>query len=674
MNRFTIPISAILIALFLGFAGCGGGGGSSTASDTYRSNAEDIALLEQSIVLENEAYSQLLAIFSGNGDYQLFDERIDLNETTLVTIGVLTKQLAEAYKGYDTFYESMAKKYPADTTATPTRAIELRAPNIFAKLIKTTTGYDAGRENMRTFMSKVLNSETTEQKQKVYDQVKAWATQGNRNIDIGDNYSLFYEKLNEGELDDSVYEIHNDLYNTSDGGIDDYIQKSKDAGASPSGLCWTIGVDAVNKAVEFEMKAYAAATGPLGAAVSKTIDAINTIETVRKDPIAGVKKIVNNKMADVLKTNLSKVVNTTGNYAKFHNYINDTISTEGANLIVNNVENNVKNFARRVETNKKLVNNNYDAKAVMTEMQSEQSAGDVDWNVGGIVQSVADGAANAGSMIMSYYNQLTQRYENLYNQDTTTDEAITLLSSDNNYSMVVFDDKNETKPTELVQNDELNVTKDQLSIVDADMQTVGTTPSIAITRSQDPIYVDDEVTLSIKIPQTMYPPFSLSYSGSSSAIFVLSANLSTRESAFADFTASSKGTYSYTITVTDKYGNTMSQSISLDVIEKTVNPPQAVSYTGSITATITGNDNCIPAGTYPNSLAIAIDSSNNVTAVLTIQTYVATFTGIQVSNSTLVDDGSDSVTWSGTISGTTISGTYHDSTDNCNGTFTATQN
>jgi len=680
-------VFAFIFAMTIGFiSGCGGGGGDSTSSSarSVTSNADDLKSLEKSIALENEAYMQIISEFTGNGDYAPFDERIEFNATTLEKMDELTKSLAKAYEGYDNFYTSINNKYPDILKLNSVAEKKMiKTSNIFARLIKSTTGYDAGRERMRTFMSKVFNGQTAQQKIKAYDVIKSWATQGKRNVDVGSNFSTFYEKLNNGELDEIVYRLHITLYHSDDAGdgAADYVEKSEKFGATPGKLAWTIGTDAINKATEFEIKAYALATGPLGVAIEKGAEYVNTINNFHKDPDlkAAFKNVITKKMSNVIKTKLGKVVQEGSAYAKFHSYVNDKVSTKGAEQLVNSVTNNIQHFTKRAVINKKLKDNNYDAKKVLEELKAEDDAGDVDWNVGGLIQSVSDSVKNTGSMLLSWYNEESKRYNTLYNPNVQTDESIIIVSSEHNYTMTVLDDKNETKVTKLTQKENVQVTENNLTVVSVDLEKP-TVTNLAITKSQNTIYVNDEVTLHIIIPHTMYPPFSLTYSGNQHAVFVLSANLSKRDIDFAEFSSSAKGNFSYTITVTDKYNNSMSESITLPVVEKTVvQPPVATTqtYKGSITAE-TKADGCLEPGTYADVLTVKIDASNNVFATLNLQGHIFHSDGIVLDDTNkLVDDGTDSITWSGSINGNILSGRYHDvddeSGDDCYGSFSVTK-
>ena len=344
-----------------------------------------------------------------------------------------------------------------------------------------------------------------------------------------------------------------------------------------------------------------------------------------------------------------------------------------------------------------MVENNFDTKKVMEEIKSEDSKGEVDWNFGGIVQSVSDSTKNAGSMLVSWYDKAQSTYRYIYQNNITTDEAIMPVSADNNYTLTVFNDKKEESSPNVVEHNNIEVSKDNLTVASVDIvaeNVVEAKPTLKITASKQSIKVNDEVKIYMEVPHTFYPPFSLSYSGSDSAIFVMSSNLNTRSGPFADFLSTSIGTFSYTVTLTDKYNNSILNTIVLTVSgedtaveEEKPTPTEPVigekpvpvvntiagNYIGTYTA-VTVSDNCLESGTI-DKLSITIDDKNKVYGYVTLNGLIFTENGISVDNNTITDNGlSDDLAWFGNINANTITGNYEDLEDGCKGTFSVTKN
>ena len=258
----------------------------------------------------------------------------------------------------------------------------------------------------------------------------------------------------------------------------------------------------------------------------------------------------------------------------------------------------------------------------------------------------------------------------------------------------------------------------------------------------------------------MYPPFFLTHTGSSSAIFVLSANLSQRSTNFAEFSSALVGSFTYNVTVTDKYYNMKSASITIKVVNDfdpiassltitpssfsvdknvskdlrliipdTLYPPFKITTTSDngndLTVLSTTNNRDVLvifgrtdiAGTYNYSISVSDDYNNTLTTTVVatvIQEATADLTGIYegyfyqsdsncgpassdlrisvypndvvevvvtvdsaqyigygtISDNNIQTDGTDYVTWSGSITGIRASGTYVDD-EGCSGTFIA---
>jgi len=584
----TLLKGLIVIALLTLFNACGSSdSGSSTPLESgakVTSNAEDLALLEKSIILENQAYSALILEFTDNGKYPPFDPNIEMNSSNLAYIGDLTKQLSEAYKGYDLFYASMAKKYP-ETLALQTSAYiqstPAKSPGIFARLIKGVTGYDMGREKMRTFISKVLSAQSPKLQKETFGSIKTWAHQGNRNINVGSDYSLFIVKLRSGALDDVVYRIHNELYNSGgqNDGEADYLAKTIKFGASPNKLAWTIGVEAVNKAVEFEIKASALIAGPLGVVVETTMGNIATANDFAKDPTGTLTKIFTDKAKSVISTNISNRLNKTLDYKNFNEYVGGKISDTTVDTAVKNIQ----NYSKNVEINRKLKAHNYNIAKVREEMKSESDNGTTSWNIGELVSSVTDEAKNSGSMLISWYNENEDKFLHFYNNNIQSDEAVTLLSTDHNYTISVFDDKNETKPTKYVEHKNVQISTDKVTVTTVDVIAQDVAKELKIKyiyngKESDFVgfsdfSINDELTIKVIIPHEFYPPYQLQCAGGNmaNATFVLTANLTSRESSFAEFSASQIGSYWCQLYVTDKNDRVTDKAVYIDVTDNSSN-------------------------------------------------------------------------------------------------------
>ncbi|MEA2073094.1 MAG: hypothetical protein U9O86_05870 [Campylobacterota bacterium] len=768
----------ILIPLLIFFNSCGGGGGDSTQTTTpitvsYNSNSDDIALFDESVALETQAYNDLVLLLSDNATKRLFDIG-DINDSQYETLIQIVNNLDTANSGYLKIATSLESKLTLDSPIQSGIVTSQKAPSLdlgLGELIGkvSVNGVQHFHSNQSDLIGKIIFKIKANQcasaddintckvafNNAIYSSAKDWANL--HSYEVPANSALFLEKLNNGNLENTM-SLHNYLLLD----ISDYGDFCNLNGCGKNDLTFKIAVDVINKgataAAAVTKTVIYSSAGPVGAVLEKLDNTVGDLaliyDTAKHFFVSKTKKVE-------FKNSMKNMIGDRDqSYSKINAILDKNLTTDDIDNISNNMTNNFSGLVKRSLIRKKVQNNNNDPQAVIDDIEADEFIdNDIDWGIGGLIQSVSNEALNEGRMLLSWYDDLTQQYKFQYNPSTNVDEDIIIVPADKNISLMLIPDSTDTLSPIVKTQNNLLVSQNSLTATYVDMQDEIIQNELLITAAQT-VKVYEEVTLHIDIPQTMYPPFSLSHTGSSSAIFVLSANLSQRSGNFAEFSSATVGSFMYNVTVTDKYYNVKSASITIKVVndfdpiassltitpssfsvDKNVSkdlrlvipdslyPPFTItttSYNGNdLTVLATTNnrdvlvifDKTDIAGTYNYSISVSDNYNNTLTttvAATVIQEATADLTGIYegyfyqsnsncgpassdlhisvypndvvevvvsvdgaqytgygtINDNNIQTDGTDYVTWSGSITGIRASGTYVDD-EGCNGTFIA---
>lgn len=770
--------SLFFILLVSLFTACGGGGGDSAKTTTpvavsYNSNSDDITLLDDSIALETQAYNDLVLLLSDNGTKKLFDIG-DINDSQYEILIQIVNNLDAANSGYLKVATSLESKLTTDSLMQSGIVTSYKAPSLdlgIGELIGkvSVNGIQHFYSNQSDFIGKIIFKIKANQcassddinkckvafNNTIYSSAKDWANL--HSYEVPANSTLFLEKLNNGNLENTM-SLHNYLLLD----IGDYGDFCNLNGCGKNDLTFKIAVDIINKgataAAAVTKTVIYSSTGPVGAVLEKLDNTIGNLALIYDSAkhffVSKTKKV---EFKDSMK---NMIGDRDQSYSKVNAILDKNLTTDEIDNISNNMTNNFSGLVKRSLLRKKVQENNNNPQAVIDDIEADELLDDdIDWGIGGLIQSVSDGALNEGRMLLSWYDDLTQQYKFQYNPSTNIDEDIILVPADKNISLMLIPDSTDTLSPIVKTQNNLLVTQNSLEATYIDMQDEIIQNELLITATQT-VKVHEEVTLHIDIPQTMYPPFFLTHTGSSSAIFVLSANLSQRSTNFAEFSSAIIGSFTYNVTVTDKYYNVKSASITIKVVNDfdpiasslTITPssfsvdknvskdlhliiPDTLYPPFKITTTSdNGNDLSVIssssyrdllvifgktdiAGTYNYSISVSDDYNNTLTTTVVatvIQEATADMTGIYegyfyqsnsncgpaasdlrisiypndvvevvvtvdsaqytgygtISDNNIQTDGTDYVTWSGSITGIRASGTYVDD-EGCSGTFIA---
>lgn len=760
------------------FTACGGGGGDSAQTVTpvavsYNSNGDDITLLDDSVALETQAYNDLLLLLSDNGTKRLFDIG-DINDSQYETLIQIVNNLDAANSGYLKVATSLESKLTTDSLMQSGIVTTQKAPSLdlgIGELIGkvSVNGIQHFYSNQSDLIGKIIfkvkvklcssaddiNKCKVDFNNIIYASATEWAN--NHSYEIAGSTALFFEQLNNGNLENSM-SLHNYLLLD----IPDYGSFCQLNGCERNDLTMKIAVDVINKgatvATTVTKTVVYSSTGPAGVLLEKFDSAVGNFtllyDTAKHFFVSKTKKV---EFKDSMK---NMIGDRDQSYSKINAILDKNLTTDEIDNISNNMTNNFSRLVKRSLLRKKVQDSDNNPQAVIDDIEADELLDDdINWGIGGLIQSVSDGALNEGRMLLSWYDDLTQQYKFQYNPSTNVDEDIVLVPADKNISLTLIPDSTDTLSPIVKTQNNLLVTQNSLKATYIDMQDEIIQNELLITATQT-IKVHEEVTLHIDIPQTMYPPFFLTHTGSSSAIFVLSANLSLRSTNFAEFSSAIVGSFTYNVTVTDKYYNVKSASITIKVVndfdpiassltitpssfsvDKNVSkdlrlvipdslyPPFKITTTSDngndLTVLSTTNNRDILvifgktdiAGTYNYSISVSDDYNNTLTttvAATVIQEATDDLTGIYegyfyqsdsncgpassdlrisvypndvvevvvtvdsaqytgygtISDNNIQTDGTDYVTWNGSITGIRASGTYVDD-EGCSGTFIA---
>lgn len=285
MLKFKIckSVAFVFAVTMLVLSACGGGGGgggtvpAGAAPFSVDSTNEAMDTLSRAAAVEWESLLVVMDILSEDGTVLPFDETVTISDADLIDMEAAALSVIEEKERFDLAVAFIAAQGGASRVA----------PFL-------SDAWDFGKsfinynENMRDVSSKVINKMSAEEKVSVYNVLKEAQANGKfTNYDFGDNFSSFYENMNNGDYDKVASNIHRYLYD--EGGdlnrdydiVSSYTELSQSNNVTPGQVGYR-EIAKVAKAGAKFMVSGASAVTPVIDVAAKTVDYVDKVATVVK--------------------------------------------------------------------------------------------------------------------------------------------------------------------------------------------------------------------------------------------------------------------------------------------------------------------------------------------------------------------------------------------------------